>query len=94
LGKSARTVLGLSCGVGCFAVFCARCCIHVSDAREQQGASRPAGNLRRLDPNPVAAQPLRRAGAVHETGHALYEQGRNLNKEWKDLPVNSVGRRV
>ena len=27
-------------------------------------------------------------GAVHETGHALYEQGRNLADEWKDLPVN------
>lgn len=30
------------------------------------------------------------SGAVHETGHALYEQGRNLSDEWKDLPVNSV----
>ena len=29
-------------------------------------------------------------GAVHETGHALYEQGRNLSPEWKDLPVNTV----
>lgn len=29
-------------------------------------------------------------GAVHETGHALYEQGRNLSEDWKDLPVNSV----
>jgi hypothetical protein len=29
-------------------------------------------------------------GAVHETGHALYEQGRNLSAEWKDLPVNSA----
>ena len=27
-------------------------------------------------------------GAIHETGHALYEQGRNLDEEWKDLPVN------
>jgi carboxypeptidase Taq len=27
-------------------------------------------------------------GAIHETGHALYEQGRNLDPEWKDLPVN------
>ncbi|GBF90989.1 hypothetical protein Rsub_03844 [Raphidocelis subcapitata] len=29
-------------------------------------------------------------GAVHETGHALYEQGRNLTPEWRDLPVNSA----
>ncbi|KIZ02696.1 carboxypeptidase Taq [Monoraphidium neglectum] len=29
-------------------------------------------------------------GAVHETGHALYEQGRNLSSEWRDLPVNSA----
>lgn len=29
-------------------------------------------------------------GAVHETGHALYEQGRNLSPEWKDLPVNQA----
>ena len=29
------------------------------------------------------------AGAIHETGHALYEQGRNL--EYDGLPVNSVG---
>lgn len=29
-------------------------------------------------------------GAVHETGHALYEQGRNLSPEWKDLPVNTA----
>ncbi|KAJ1431609.1 M32, carboxypeptidase Taq metallopeptidase peptidase [Ochromonadaceae sp. CCMP2298] len=27
-------------------------------------------------------------GAVHETGHAMYEQGRNLDPEWKDLPVS------
>lgn len=27
-------------------------------------------------------------GAVHETGHALYEQGRNL--EYDGLPVNEV----
>ena len=29
-------------------------------------------------------------GAVHETGHALYEQGRNLSDEWRDLPVNAA----
>lgn len=29
------------------------------------------------------------AGAIHETGHALYEQGRNL--EYDGLPVNQVG---
>lgn len=29
-------------------------------------------------------------GAIHETGHALYEQGRNLDKEWEGLPVNSA----
>ncbi|KAI8464429.1 MAG: putative carboxypeptidase [Monoraphidium minutum] len=29
-------------------------------------------------------------GAVHETGHALYEQGRNLSPEWRDLPVNTA----
>ena len=28
-------------------------------------------------------------GAVHETGHTLYEQGRNL--EHDGLPVNEVG---
>lgn len=27
-------------------------------------------------------------GAIHETGHAMYEQGRNLSPEWKDLPVS------
>lgn len=27
-------------------------------------------------------------GAIHETGHAMYEQGRNLDAEWKDLPVS------
>lgn len=27
-------------------------------------------------------------GAIHETGHALYEQGRNLSPEWKDLAVS------
>lgn len=27
-------------------------------------------------------------GAIHETGHAMYEQGRNLDEEWKDLPVS------
>lgn len=27
-------------------------------------------------------------GAIHETGHALYEQGRNL--QYDGLPVNSV----
>lgn len=27
-------------------------------------------------------------GAIHETGHSLYEQGRNLSPDWKDLPVN------
>ena len=30
-------------------------------------------------------------GAVHETGHTLYEQGRNL--EHDGLPVNEVGPR-
>lgn len=29
------------------------------------------------------------AGTMHETGHALYEQGRNLN--YDGLPVNEVG---
>jgi carboxypeptidase Taq len=29
-------------------------------------------------------------GAIHETGHALYEQGRNLGPEWEGLPVNSA----
>lgn len=29
-------------------------------------------------------------GAIHETGHAMYEQGRNLSPEWKDLPVNQA----
>ena len=29
-------------------------------------------------------------GAIHETGHALYEQGRNLDDEWRDLPVSSA----
>lgn len=28
-------------------------------------------------------------GAIHETGHALYEQSRNL--EYDGLPVNEVG---
>lgn len=28
------------------------------------------------------------SGAIHETGHALYEQGRNL--EYDGLPVNSA----
>lgn len=27
-------------------------------------------------------------GVIHETGHAMYEQGRNLDPEWKDLPVS------
>lgn len=27
-------------------------------------------------------------GAIHETGHALYEQGRNL--DYDGLPVNQV----
>lgn len=27
-------------------------------------------------------------GAIHETGHSMYEQGRNLSPEWKDLPVS------
>ncbi|KAJ1428083.1 putative carboxypeptidase [Ochromonadaceae sp. CCMP2298] len=27
-------------------------------------------------------------GAIHETGHAMYEQGRNLDPEWKNLPVS------
>jgi Zn-dependent M32 family carboxypeptidase len=29
-------------------------------------------------------------GAIHETGHALYEQGRNLDGAWEGLPVNSA----
>lgn len=29
-------------------------------------------------------------GAIHETGHAIYEQGRNLNDDYKDLPVSSA----
>ncbi len=29
-------------------------------------------------------------GAVHETGHSLYEQGRNLSEEWLDLPVSAA----
>lgn len=29
-------------------------------------------------------------GAIHETGHALYEQGRNLEPEWKDLCVSAA----
>ena len=29
-------------------------------------------------------------GAIHETGHSLYEQGRNLSPEWKDLVVSSA----
>lgn len=29
-------------------------------------------------------------GAIHETGHAMYEQGRNLDPEWKNLPVNQA----
>ena len=31
---------------------------------------------------------LKTLGAIHETGHALYEQGRNL--EWDGLPVNKA----
>jgi len=27
-------------------------------------------------------------GCIHETGHALYEQGRNLSPDWKDLSVS------
>lgn len=27
-------------------------------------------------------------GTIHEAGHAMYEQGRNLGPEWKDLPVS------
>lgn len=34
---------------------------------------------------------LRISGAIHETGHSLYEQGRNL--EYDGLPVNQVGER-
>lgn len=40
----------------------------------------------------LAEQPatvVHAAGAIHETGHALYEQGRNL--EYDGLPVNQVG---
>lgn len=29
-------------------------------------------------------------GAIHETGHALYEQGRNLDEAWRDLPVSEA----
>lgn len=29
-------------------------------------------------------------GTIHETGHAIYEQNRNLTPEWKDLPVNQA----
>lgn len=32
----------------------------------------------------------RLAGAIHETGHALYEQGRNLAPGREGLPVNSA----
>ena len=29
-------------------------------------------------------------GAIHETGHALYEQGRNLDEEWEGLCVSDA----
>jgi len=29
-------------------------------------------------------------GAIHETGHSLYEQGRNSSPEWIDLPVSEA----
>ena len=29
-------------------------------------------------------------GAIHETGHSLYEQGRNLGNDYKDLPVSAA----
>lgn len=29
-------------------------------------------------------------GAIHETGHALYEQGRNLGPQYEGLPVNAA----
>ena len=29
-------------------------------------------------------------GAIHETGHSLYEQQRNLGEEWRDLPVSAA----
>jgi carboxypeptidase Taq len=29
-------------------------------------------------------------GAIHETGHSLYEQGRNLDNDYKDLPVSAA----
>ena len=29
-------------------------------------------------------------GAIHETGHALAEQNRNLSEEWRDQPVNVI----
>ena len=29
-------------------------------------------------------------GAIHETGHSLYEMGRNLDEEWKDQPVSTA----
>lgn len=43
-------------------------------------------------PSPALPSPpwaaWRPAGAIHETGHSLYEQGRNL--QYDGLPVNSV----
>ena len=29
-------------------------------------------------------------GAIHETGHSLYEQGRNLDEEYNDQPVSAA----
>ena len=29
-------------------------------------------------------------GAIHETGHSLYEQGRNLGEEFHDQPVSAA----
>ena len=29
-------------------------------------------------------------GAIHETGHSLYEQGRNLNEDYRDLPISEA----
>lgn len=37
---------------------------------------------------PALRLPFRPPGAIHETGHSLYEQGRNL--KYDGLPVNSV----
>jgi len=38
------------------------------------------------NPNPTP----HRTGAIHETGHALYEQNRNGSPEWLDQPVSAA----